>query len=230
MRKLTKSKRKSLIDTLGHRVQKHDLINSLLQEIAGITLGRILQSEVDFAKKDLERILSRRKTRSSVNFADEGEVHRISMSRLVMVRVKVYSEDTLALFESVVIPNDMSVGMFHKLNVRTTPKRRRIKVAKFDLEPCLRALTRVPVVTCELTVAQGCRVIEELIYYVAIGFPVIIKLRARLDYYRMLFKIHFKVDSEILNYGYERESGGTKGDGFILVKSEDTYDREDVGD
>ncbi len=44
---------------------------------------------------------------------------------------------------------------------------------------------------------------------VVIGLPTVITLRARLDYYRMLLKIRFKGDSEILNYEYERENGNT---------------------
>ncbi len=55
-----------------------------------------------------------------------------------------------------------------------------------------------------------------------------IKLRAPPYDYRMVLKIHYKGDSEILNYEYERENGNTIEDEFTSAKFEDSSDKDDV--
>ncbi len=51
----------------------------------------------------------------------------------------------------------------------------------------------------ELVGPMDLLVLEETPYDVLIGLPTMIQLRARLDYYRMVLKIHYGGDSEILN-------------------------------
>ena len=150
-----------MIEALGHRVEKHDLLNKLAQASAGITFGQIARGDIDFAKKDLQKMLAGRRIRSSVKFADKGEVYGLSMSRHLLVRVEVYSEDTLALFDSGAIPNVMSKNMVEKLDVRMTPTRRGIKAANGDSEVCLGALTDVPVSMGDLVIPLNILVIEE---------------------------------------------------------------------
>ena len=48
-----------------------------------------------------------------------------------------------------------------------------------------------------------------------------IKLRARPDYYWMVLKVHFKGDSEVLNFECESEAGHT---------SEDEFTSDEVGE
>ena len=50
----------------------------------------------------------------------------------------------------------------------------------------------------ELVVPPEFSVIERLTYDVILGLPTMIKLLARPDYYRMVLKIRFDGDSEIL--------------------------------
>ncbi len=50
---------------------------------------------------------------------------------------------------------------------------------------------------------MGELVVEATPYDILIGLPTMIQLRARLDYYRMVLKIHYGGDSEILYYEYE---------------------------
>ncbi len=55
-----------------------------------------------------------------------------------------------------------------------------------------------------------------------------IQLRARLDYYRMVLKIHYGGDSEILYYEYERDNGNTSEDEFTSDSAdEDEHEVED---
>ena len=73
----------------------------------------------------------------------------------------------------------------------------------------------------ELIVPLELLVIESLPYDVVIGLSTMIKLRALPDYYRMVLKVHFEGESEILNYEYEREAGFTY---------EDEFTSDDVGE
>ncbi len=64
-RKASKSKKsgkksagKMVIAELGKRVEKYDQINNLLQDQAGITFGHIAPGDIDFARNELQRILS----------------------------------------------------------------------------------------------------------------------------------------------------------------------------
>ncbi len=61
-KKSKKSGKKSagnmVIAELGKRVEKYELIKNLAQAQAGITFGDIARGEIDFAKNELQRILS----------------------------------------------------------------------------------------------------------------------------------------------------------------------------
>ncbi len=61
-----------------------------------------------------------------------------------------------------------------------------------------------------------------------ISLPAMIQLRARPDYYRMVLKIHYGGDSEILNYEYERDSGYTSEDEFTSASADE--DEQEVED
>ena len=69
-----KSASKILIDALGKRVEKYDLINNLAQAQAGITFGQIARGDIDFAKTELQRILAGKMSRSIVSFAEKDQV------------------------------------------------------------------------------------------------------------------------------------------------------------
>ena len=227
-KKVTKSKNKAIIEAPGQPLKEYDLISSLAQASAGKKFGHIARVDIDFAKEVLQKMLSGRKIRSSEKFANRDEVHGLSMSKHLLLRVKVYSEDILSLFNSGAMPKLMSKGMVNRLNIRIAPTRRRFKVANGDSEPCLGALTDVPVSMGELTISLDFLVIGKSPYDAIIGLPTMITLRACPDYNRMLLKIHFKVDSEILNYEYERENGNTSEDQFTSAQSDDTSDNDDV--
>ncbi len=64
-----------LISELGKRVEKYDLINNLVQAQAGITFPHIAHGDIDFAKNELQKILSGKMDRAVVNFAGKDEVH-----------------------------------------------------------------------------------------------------------------------------------------------------------
>ena len=99
-----KSASKMLIAELGEVVEKYELINNLAQDQAGITFGHIARGDFDFAKNDLQKILSGKMGRTIVNFARKDEVCGVSMSRHLLVRVQVYSESIMELFDSGAIP------------------------------------------------------------------------------------------------------------------------------
>ena len=80
-----------------------------------------------------------------VNFAGKDEVHGISMSRHLLVRVQVYSESTMALFDSGAIPNVISHKMVKKLHLHMQPINCSIKVASCASEKCVGTLIEVPI-------------------------------------------------------------------------------------
>ncbi len=109
------------------------------------------------------------------------------------------------MLDSGAVPNVMSENMIENLNVRMTPTRCRTKVANGDSEPCLGALTGVPVSMGDLVIPLDFSVMEESPYHAIIGLPTMIKLRARPDYFLMLLRIHLQGNSKIFSYEYERE-------------------------
>ena len=220
-----KSASKMVIGELRKRVEKYDLINNLAQAQAGITFGHIARGDIDFAKNELQRILSEKMGRSIVNFAGKDEAHGLSMSRNLLVQVHVYSESTMALFDSDAIPNVTSQKILKKLHLCMQTTNQSIKVASCASEKCVGTLNEVPISFGELVVSMDFLVLEETPYDILFGLPTMIQLRARPDYYRMVLKIHYGGDYEILNYEYERDNGNTSEDEFTS-DSADEEERE----
>ncbi len=113
-----------VIAELGKRVEKYNLINNLAQAQAAITFGHIARGDIDFPRNEFQRILSGKMGGAKVNFAGKDEVHGVSMSRHLLVRVEVYSESTMALFDSGAIANIMSHKIVKKLHLRMQPMNR----------------------------------------------------------------------------------------------------------
>ena len=197
----------ALTQAFSKCVKKHHLINNLAQVLPGITFGEVARSDIDFAKADLQKIFSGGLNRATVTVADKDQVDILSMSKHLLVRVRVYSESTLAPFDSRAIPNMMSRKMVNKWNIRMMLTTRRIKVTNSAFEKCLGQLRDVPIQMGALVVPFEFFVIESSPYDIIIGLPTMIKLRARPDYHRMVLKVLFEGDSEILNIEYEREVG-----------------------
>ncbi len=126
--------------------------------------------------------------RAVVNFAGKAKVHEESMHRHLLVRAEVYSESTMALFDSGAVRNVMSHKMVKKLQLRTQPNKRSIKVANCASENSVGILNEVPISMAELVVPIDFLVQEETSYDIHIGLPTMIQLRARPDYYRMVLK------------------------------------------
>ncbi len=89
-------------------------------------------------------------------------------------------------------------------------------------------LNEVPISMGELVVPMDFLVLEETPYDILIGLPTMIQLRARPDYYRMVLKIHYGGDSEILNYEYERDGGNTSEEDFTSDSTEE--DEQEIED
>ena len=130
-----------------------------------------------------------------VKFAEKDEVHGLSMSRHLLVRVEVYSESTMALFDSGAIPNVISHKMVKKLHLLMQPTNMSIKVANCASEKFVGTLNEVPISLGELVVPMNFLVLDDTPYDILIGLPTMIQLGARPDYYRMVLKIHCGGDS-----------------------------------
>ena len=165
--------------------------------------------------------MSGRLNRVMVTLAGKDHVHGLSMSRHLLIRVRVYLRSKMALFDSRAISNAMYRKTVDKLHIRIMPTTRRIKVANCAFEKCVGYLRDVPIQMGELVVPLEFSVIESSLHDVIVGLLRMIKLRAMLEHYRMVLKLHFEGDSEILNYEYEREVGHT---------SEHEFTSNDVGE
>ncbi len=140
----------------------------------------------------------------------------------------MYSESTMALYDSGAITNVMSHKMVKKLHLRMQPINRSIKVANCASEKCVGTLNEVPVSMGALVIPMDFLVLEETSYDILIGFPAMIQLRARPDYYRMVLKIHYKVDSEMLKCEYERANRNISEDEFTSASAdEDEHELEE---
>ena len=95
-----KSASKMVIAEPGKRVEKYDLINNLSQVQAGINFGHIARGDIEFAKNELQWMLSGKMGWAIVNFAGKAEVHGVPMPGHLLLRVETYSEPTMALFDS----------------------------------------------------------------------------------------------------------------------------------
>ncbi len=89
--------------------------------------------------------MSGKMSKAVVNFAGKDEVQGVSMSRNLLVRVQVYSESMMALFDPGAIPNVMSHKTVKKLHLRMQPTNRSIKVANCASEKCVGILNEVPI-------------------------------------------------------------------------------------
>ncbi len=98
----------------------------------------------------------------------------------------MYSESTMALFDSGAIKNVMSHKMVKKLQFRMQTTNRSIKFASCVSEKCVGIFDEVPISLGELKVPMDFLVLEENPYDILIGSPTMIQLRARPDYYRMV--------------------------------------------
>ncbi len=126
--------------------------------------------------------------------------HGVPMSRHLLLQVQVYSESSMALFDSGAIPNVMSHKMVRKLHLRMQPTYSSIKAANCASKKCMGTLNEVPIIMGELAIPMDFLALEETPYDILIGLPTMIQLRAHPDYYLMVLKIHYGGDSEILNY------------------------------
>ena len=81
----------------------------------------------------------------------------------------------------------------------------------------------VPVGLGDLGVPMDLLVLVEALHDILIGLPATIQLRARSDYYHIVLQIHYRGDSEILNYEYERNNGNNSEDEF----TSDTADADE---
>ena len=94
--------------------------------------------------------------RAIVNFAGKDAVHGLSMSRHLLVRVEVYSEATMALFDSGALP---------KVDEETTPPFATNELVYQSCELCsekfVGTLNEVPTSSGELVVPINILVLEE---------------------------------------------------------------------
>ena len=80
---------KAFIQALSKRAEEYDLVNDLAQATAGSTFSQIDSGGINFAQADLQKILPGLLNRATVTLAGGGQVHGISMSKHLLVRVRV---------------------------------------------------------------------------------------------------------------------------------------------
>ncbi len=124
-----KSESKIIIAELEMRVENYGFMNNLAQTQPGNTFGHIALLDIYFEKNELQRILFGRIGTAVVNFAGKDRVHRVSMSRHLLVQVEINSESMMVLFDSDAISHVMSHKMMLKSYLRMKPTSNSTKVA-----------------------------------------------------------------------------------------------------
>ena len=228
-KKVTKtkdSKRKSILQALGKRVEQYDLLNNLAQAEAGITFGQIARGDVDNVRKDLQKILSGRFKNPSLNVAGEDEEEHVPPSRHQLVMLTVYSEPVYGLLDSGAIPDIMSSRLAEKLKLEVEPTNRRIIVANGASEGVQGVVSNIPVGFGKVVVRLKFLVMESVPFDLIISDPTQIKLRMKIDKYHSTVKVKMNGKSDTLNLQYEPDVGNNTDDDF----TSGTSSEEDIGE
>ena len=110
------TRKKSIVQEMSKRVEQYDLLTSLAQASSGITFGQIDRGDVDNVRKELQKALSGKSKKSSVNATGEHGEGFVPPNRHQVVRLTVHSEPVYALLDSGAIPNVMSLELARRLN------------------------------------------------------------------------------------------------------------------
>lgn len=108
---------------------------------------------MDDVRKDLQKVLSGKANKSSLNVAvEEGGEKFAPPKRHQVVRLTVYSEPVYALLDTGAINNVMSLRLANKLKLDIVPAARRIIVADGTSGGCEVIVMNVPVEFGEIVV------------------------------------------------------------------------------
>ena len=127
--KKTDTRQKCAMQVLGERVERYDFGKSLASTAAGITFGQTANGDVDYVKKELQKIIPKKAKRTSMNIAGEGERGTSPQNSHQVVELAVYSEAVYGLLDSGAIPNVMSDMLSSRLRLEFSPTERRVIVA-----------------------------------------------------------------------------------------------------
>ena len=228
-KKVTKtkdSKRKSILEALGKRVEQYDLLNNLAQAESGITFGQIARGDVDNIRKDLQKVLSGRVKKTPLNVAGEEEEGHVPPNRHQLVLLTVHSEPVYALLDSGAIPDIMSARLAEKLKLEVEPTNRRIIVANGASEGVKGTVTNIPVGFGSVVTRLNFLVMESVPFDLIISDPTQIKLRMKIDKYHSTVKVKMNGKTDTLNLQYEPDVGDNTDDDF----TSDSDSHDDIGE
>ena len=217
------SKKRTLAQELGKRVEQYDLLTSLAQAQSGITFGQIARGDVDNVRKDLSKAFSSKISKKGVNVAIRDRQDPGVPSRHMFVNLTVYSEQVYALLDTGAIPNVMSVKLADKLRLTPIPTTRRIIVADGTSNSCEGTVVDVPVSFGKIVGHLKFLVLRSPPYELIIGLPTMVKLRCKLDVFNQTARFKHGSTTQTLPLEYEPEAGEDTEDDF-------TSDSESVGD
>ncbi len=192
-------------EALGERGERYDFLNSLARAPAGITFGEITYGDVDKLRKELQKIVAKKVTRSAVNVTSEDRQRKVPPNRHQVVWITVYSEPVYGILDTSAIPNVISDTLVEKLRLNLTPTKRRIVVADGTTGACTGILEAIPVSFGSIVVRLNFMVIKSLPYDLNLGSPPLVDMCPCIDLYHQTAKVRKDGQTETLNPVYEPE-------------------------
>ena len=199
------TRQKSAIQALGERAERYDFLNSLARAPAGITFGQFANGDVDKVRKELQKIIAKKVTRSVVNVTSEDGQRQVPPNLHQFVRLSVYSEPVYGLLDSGAIANVMSDTLADKLRWNLAPTKRRIVVADGSIGDCAGILEEILVSFGNIVMRLNFMLIKSFPYDVIIGSPILVDMCACIDLYHQTVKVRKDGTTETLNLVYEAE-------------------------
>ena len=132
------------VQVLGERFEWFDFLKSFACAPAGITFEQIANGDVDKAKKELQKIISRKARRTSVNVAGEDDRGPSPPNRHQVVDLALYSEAVYGLLDSGAITNVMSDRLSRKVRLQLNPTERLLTVVDRTWGSCSGPISGVP--------------------------------------------------------------------------------------
>ena len=160
---------------------------------------------MDKVRKELQIIITKKVTSSSVNVTGEVNQKKVPPNRHQFVKLAVYSEPVFWLLDSGAIPNVMSDSLAEKLRFQLSPTKRRIVVADGSTGDCAGILQEILVSFGDIAARLDFMVIKSLPYHLIIGSPTLVDMCACIDLYHQKVKVRKDGKTETVNLVYEPE-------------------------
>ena len=172
---------KSAMHVQVERLERYNSLQSLACAPVGIAFGQKANGDVDNVMSDLQKIITNKVKRTSVNVPGEGNRSPAIPNRHQVLELAVYSEAACILLDSGAIPNVMSDKLAKNLRRERFPTERRIIVADGTSGSCAGSISGIPVSFGSIVMRLDFLAISSVPNDFIISAPTLVEMRACLD-------------------------------------------------